>query len=77
MFKKLINHFKEKRIREYNRLARDIASEVGSNLRGGYDKFLPPVTLRDKIYMVTESGSIYRMDCNELGMESIVEIIRR
>lgn len=70
-------HFQKKRIREQNRLARLIAEEVRSHLAGGYDKFLPPVTLRDSIYMLTESGSVYRLDCHEPGMEQIVQIIRR
>jgi hypothetical protein len=41
----------------------DIANAVVQKLHNqqGWKKFLPPVAMRDKIYMVTENGEIYCM----------------
>lgn len=58
-------------------LIRDIANEVISQLESqrGWKKFLPPVVLHDKVYMVTEDGSIYRMGYDGLSeMEVIMQI---
>ncbi len=57
-------------------LIRDIANEVISQLENqrGWKKFLPPVALRDTIYMVTEDGSIYAMREDMTGMATIMQI---
>lgn len=57
-------------------LIRDMAAEVISQLenRRGWKKFLPPVALRDTIYMVTEDGSIYAMREDMTGMATIIQI---
>lgn len=41
-----------------------------------WEKFLPPVAVRDNLYMVTENGSIYRMSFDAGGYELISEIKR-
>jgi hypothetical protein len=54
-----------------------IAERVFQKLSGqqGWERFLPPVVLRDTIYMVTENGSIYAMRYNELDhMEQIITV---
>ena len=58
-------------------LIREIAVEVVSQLSNsrGWEKFLPPVVCRDKVYMVTEDGKIYGMREDTLsGMEIITQI---
>lgn len=57
-------------------LIRDIAVEVISQLESqrGWKKFLPPVVLRDTIYMVTEDGSIYAMREDMTDMATIMQI---
>lgn len=60
-------------------LIQDIANEVVSNLESkrGWKKFLPPVAVRDTLYMVTEDGSIYAMRFDtEMCMEIITTIKR-
>lgn len=58
--------------------AREIAKAVRAELgNGGWEKFLPPVAVRDTVYMVTENGSIYAMrEDSQSGMEMIVQIRR-
>ncbi len=58
-------------------LIRDIANEVMTQLenRRGWKKFLPPVAMRDTVYMMTEDGTVYGMkqDFNS-NMEVIYQI---
>lgn len=61
------------------KLVQEIALEVVNQLdnKRGWEKFLPPVQLRDAIYMVTENGSIYRMNYNLADEFEIITQIRR
>lgn len=67
-----MKYFKNRR----KALIRDIANEVISQLESqrGWQKFLPPVALRDTIYMVTEDGTIYAMREDVTGMATIMKI---
>lgn len=67
-----MNWFKKRR----QALIRDIAAEVIGQLeaRKGWKKFLPPVALRDSLYMVTEDGAIYVMKQDHAGMEVVMQI---
>lgn len=71
MFKKWLRDRRARRARE---IAKAVRMELGNS---GWEKFLPPVALRDSIYLVTENGSIYvvREDINA-GMETFVQIRR-
>lgn len=57
---------------------REIAIAVGEHLQGmghSWEQFLPPVAVRDCLYMTTKSGKIYRLNCFEgTGLELITEI---
>lgn len=58
-------------------LIRDIANEVISQLENqrGWKKFLPPVAMRDTVYMMTEDGSVYAMRYDSTTqMEIIMQI---
>jgi len=52
----------------------DIANAVVQKLHDqqGWHKFLPPVAMRDKIYMVTENGSIYCLYYDEVQRTEMV-----
>ena len=71
---KIIKFFEKRR----KKINREIANEVYELLSSGngWEKFLPPVVVRDVVYMVTENGSIYAMK-NDNGFEQIIQIIRR
>ena len=60
-------------------LIRDIAAETVRQLESGHgwQEFLPPVALRDCIYMVTKDGAIYRMHQDQVAGMEIVTQIRR
>lgn len=60
-------------------LIRDIATETERRMTStGWGKFLPPVALRDCIYLVREDGAIYRMHQDPaMGMEIIAKISER
>jgi len=63
---------KKRRDRKNKAIAMAVRNELSA---GGWEKFLPPVTIRDKMYMVTENGNIYRMDIDDLAdMERIIQI---
>lgn len=58
-------------------LVHDIAVEVIRQLESqrGWKKFLPPVAMRDTVYMVTEDGEVWAMKWNDLtNMECIMRI---
>lgn len=60
-----------------DRRNREIAKAVHAELAGrqGWERFLPPVVLRDRLYLVTESGTIYALQHDDLsGMEQIITI---
>jgi len=62
------------------KLINEIANAVVNKLESqkGWQKFLPPVAIRDCLYMVTEDGAIYRMDCGGMdGMERLMKIQER
>ncbi len=66
--------------RRRQKLINDIADAVYKELSAsnGWEKFLPPVAIRDKLYMVTENGSIYAMNCDGMdGYEQIIQLRRR
>ena len=55
---------------------REIANAVYDRLSpGGWKKFLPPVVLRDKIYLVTEDGTVYSLHENHDGRAEVCRII--
>jgi hypothetical protein len=60
---------------------RDVAGETIRQLegqRGCWEEFLPPVAFHDCIYMVTKTGSVYRMHQDSMqGMEIITQIRTR
>ena len=65
--------FKKRR----QKLISDIANEVVKTLENsrGWEKFLPPVVVRDTMYMVTEDGKIYAMRYDMTSeMEMIIKI---
>lgn len=69
--------FKKRRKEKRAAFIREIASQVVSTLDSsrGWQKFLPPVAFRDAMYLVTEDGTIYRMQHDGLsGMETICKI---
>ena len=71
--RKWLQKRRERRNRE---IARAVYAEISASQ--GWEKFLPPVVLRDRVYMVTENGSIYAMQYNELdGFEQIIQIQSR
>lgn len=59
-------------------LIRDIAREVISQLQGqrAWETFLPPVVLRDTVYMVTVDGKIYIMREDGMTNQPIIQLIR-
>lgn len=62
--------------RRKNRRLREIAQAVRNELSpDGWEKFLPPVVLRDTVYMLTESGAVYAMRYDDRdNMEQIIKI---
>lgn len=68
-----MNWFKNRR----KALIRDIAKEAISQLENqrGWKKFLPPVAMRDTVYMMTEDGEVYAMRYDHTSnMEIIMKI---
>jgi len=62
------------------KLINEIANAVVNKLESqkGWHKFLPPVVIRDCMYMMTEDGEIYRMDAGGIdGMEMVIKISSR
>jgi len=57
-------------------LIRDIASEVISQLENQrrWKKFLPPVAMRDTVYMMTEDGEVWAM---KYDLTSNMEVIMK
>ena len=67
---------KDREERKAERIAASVARKV--SYLPHPDRFLPPVVLRDKMYLVTEGGSIYAMQLDHMSeMEIIVQIQRR
>jgi hypothetical protein len=65
--------------RRRERRLKEIAEAVHKELTGaqGWETFLPPVAIRDTLYMVTQNGSIYAMQLDHTsGMEQIIQIRR-
>ena len=72
----MLKWLKARRIRRDREIARAVRQELEA--QQGWEKFLPPVVLRDKVYMVTESGSIYAMHYSDINdMELITQIRTR
>ena len=67
--------WKQRKLRERQEIARAVHDELSASR--GWEKFLPPVVLRDTVYLVTESGSVYAMRQDSSGMELIMEIRRQ
>lgn len=59
-------------------LIRDIANEVITQLENqrGWKKFLPPVAMRDTVYMMTEDGEVWAMRWNHASNMEIIMKIR-
>lgn len=61
-----------------NRIADAVVEKLSS--RTSWERFLPPVVLHqnggEAVYMVTENGSIYRMNRDLDGFETIAQIRR-
>lgn len=71
--RKWLQRRREKRNRE---IARAVYAELSASQ--GWERFLPPVVLRDRLYLVTESGTIYALQYDDLsGMEQIIKIHSR
>ncbi len=71
----MIKWMKKRSERRNREIAQAVYKEISASR--GWEKFLPPVAVRDTIYMVTESGSVYAMRCNcGDGMERIIQIRR-
>lgn len=68
--------FKRRQLNKRQQLVNEIANATYNLLSAsnGWEKFLPPVVLERSIYMLTESGSIYRMNLDYTGMEMITQI---
>jgi len=62
---------------ERNAIAEAVIDKLYMSGRSGWEEFLPPVMLRDSIYMVTKNGSIYRLAKDSASeMEFITQIKR-
>lgn len=75
----MFNKLRLKRKQRRDKLLKDIAEQVVLALQSsrGWKKFLPPVTLHDSVYMVTEGGTIYELKKNHLTeSHDYVEIAR-
>ena len=71
----MFNWIKNKRKSRNKEIANEVVSQLSSS--SGWEKFLPPVQLRDAVYMVTENGSVYKMRYDECSqMEMIIQIRR-
>lgn len=73
----MFNWLKKRKNDKRRALVNEIASATYNALSGGrgWEKFLPPVVLRDSIYMVTENGSIYRLKYDPVTeMEMVMQI---
>ena len=72
----MFKYFKKKREIRNREIAKAVYAELSASK--GWEKFLPPVVLRDKVYMVTENGSIYAMKADTFdGYEQIITIQKR
>jgi len=68
----MIREWLEKRRRKH---LREIAAAVANELRAEpWGKFLPPVALRDCLYIMSENGRLYRMHDDGTGMELITRL---
>ena len=67
--------WKQRKLKERREIAKAVYDELSASR--GWEKFLPPVVLRDTVYLVTESGSVYAMRQDSSGMELIMEIRRQ
>lgn len=67
--------FKKRR----QKLISDIANEVVRTLENsrGWEKFLPPVAMRDTVYMMTEDGKVYAMKYDHTSNMEVIMQIRR
>jgi hypothetical protein len=68
----MIKWFRRKRIERNKEIAKAVAAEIGEC--GSRYKFLPPVTLRDAIYLVTEGGTVFKLCQDFSGQEMIIKI---
>lgn len=69
----MIKWLKKRRQQRNREIAEAVYKELTTSQ--SWEKFLPPVVIRDRMYMVTESGSIYAMQWDELNdMEQIIKI---
>jgi hypothetical protein len=64
--------FKKREEQRNRKIALEVCSQLG-NMGRGWERFLPPVVVRDMVYMVTENGSIYRMQTDG-AFETITQI---
>ena len=68
----MLKWLKKRRERRNREIAQAVYKELSASR--GWKKFLPPVALRDTLYMVTEDGAIFAMRQDESGLERITTI---
>lgn len=54
----MIEYFRKRREQRNKEIAREVINQLGSY---GWKKFLPPVAMRDKLYFLTEDGTLYAL----------------
>ena len=57
-------------------LIRDVAAETVRQLHSNHywQEFLPPVVVREDVYLVTKNGTIYKMRQDHGGYEMIMKV---
>jgi len=70
--KKISEYFARRRQKRNREIAEAVLEKLQE--RQGWKKFLPPVAVRDVVYMVTEDGSVYALKQDHSGMEVIMQI---
>ena len=66
----------KKRLKRNREIAFEVVQQI-SNMGSGWEKFLPPVVVRDRVYMLTENGTIYRMNVDGDSFETITKVSHR
>lgn len=68
----IFNYWKQRKAKERREIAKAVYAELSADR--SWQKFLPPVVVRDTVYLVTEDGAIYAMRQDSSGMEMITKI---
>ena len=71
----IFRRWKQRKANERKEIAKAVYAELTADR--SWQKFLPPVVVRDTVYLVTEDGAIYAMRQDSSGMEMIIQIKQR